>query len=151
MSDAPSVEGISLDDLPQGIQDALEANESIELSLSCTRLGVQEIRSLALNLGFNNDEQQLIKQAWAAIGRAARTARGEDPRIALAKITFCTDSPTAMSGLPPTIHATDFVDVVFNPFLLAQAQRRDPHHGLSPQAVEACKIFIGRLRASFHN
>ncbi len=157
MSDAPSAGAISLDDVPQGIQDALEANFQNDQAFSHTWLSDQTMRTNLRTLCFRDEaERKLILSAWRGVGWAARAARGQHADTYLADITFSSESPTAMSGLAPTIRAEDFERVLRDTKLLSEARGydlRDPHNlcDLSLKAVKPARVFLDRLRTHLHN
>ena len=152
MTDAPLEDS----ELHPGILAAIEANDLNARIMSTIWLDDQKMRTCLGVLCFNDEaERVLILGAWRGVGWAARAARGHHSGTFLADMTFGSNSPTAMSGLAPTIRAEDFAVVIGNKRLLSEARsypNADPHNlcNLNPEAIRTASLFIARLETHLH-
>ena len=122
--------------------DAPPRSASSGKSLETTYLDSQSIRSWIRDLGITSpDAQKTIVEAWAAVGRSARRARVDLPKTGLGQIEFGPHSPTASSGLPPTISAADFRRVMQSKRQRGYVKRWQPTAMKSP-ATEVCFAFL---------
>lgn len=139
-----------LGDIHPDILAAIESNDKNDRALATIWLDAQSIREWIPRLGFTQeDDRKLIIEAWAAVGRSARTARGESSNDTLAAIQFGSHSPLGVDELPPKISAADFGMVITSQAPLEHA-RKTYEHALRDEAIEVCEEFIGRLRTHLH-